>query len=61
MILINCNVLLFILHIILALAEEKFEKRQPTLTYKNGDLQVFVFDDIIAPLLGQVFRNYLLR
>lgn len=60
MILINCNALLFILHIILALAE-KFEKRQPTLTYKNGDSQVFVFDDIIAPLLGQVFRKYLIR
>ena len=61
MILVNCNVLLFILHVVPALAEEKFEKRKPTLTYKNGNSQVFVFDDIIAPSLGQVFQNYLVR
>jgi len=35
--------------------------KAPTHQYKNGDSQVFVFDDFIPPALGNTFKNYLTR
>ena len=53
-----CNIIILIF-IPYLLGDDK--ENTPAMTYQNGDSQVFIFDDLVSPNLGNALQQYLVR